>query len=293
MLWSINNTASALNLKKDMHCLLCIDARKTGGKMMLARALHLGMSMEIAEPSSNPIQNISSAHFDFAAMVPLQVHTLYALGMLDELNKIDTLIIGGASLNSSLINALQNVRTKIYATYGMTETASHIALQRINDKNRQDYFTPFPEVSISTNEEGCAMITTPFHEKLITTDIIGLHENNAFKIIGRSDHTINSGGYKISMEKVEDAIDKAFTSLKINFFPYCAYKQQDEKLGEALLVIFETEPLEPTLIEELKKELLNYLNKYELPKHFYFTKKLAYTISGKIDRARSALAIDN
>ena len=287
ILWSIKNTVQALGLKKNMHCLHCIDANKAGGKMMLARALTLGMSLEVIAPSSNPLLNCISKHFDFAAMVPLQIHTLYNNGQLKELEKIDTLIIGGASLNQSLADALQNIKTKIYTSYGMTETASHIALKRINGDEKQEYFIPFDDVNISISDDGCLVINTPFHHRLATHDMVKIHSENSLEITGRNDNMINSGGYKISLEKIEAALDKALTSLKINFFNYCAYKQPDEKLGEALVVIFETKSLEESMMDELKKELSPYLEKYELPKHFYFTDKLEFTVSGKIDRKKS------
>ncbi len=295
MLWSIRNTAQALGLKEEMHCLHCIDFTKAGGKMMLARALEIGMSLEVVEPASDPMEKIISPHFDFAAMVPLQVQSLFTHGKLDELNKIDTLIIGGAALNNNLQNVLQKINTKVYTTYGMTETASHIALQRINGSGKQIYFAPFKDVELSVNEEGCAVIRTPFHEGIVTHDSIILHENNSIEITGRKDNVINSGGYKISLEKVEAAIDKALTVIKINFFNYCAYKIPDEKLGEALIVIFETLVMAPVELDMLKKEMMDHLEKYEFPKHFYFIDKLQYLSSGKIDKKGSAakLKIEN
>ncbi|MCX6188856.1 MAG: AMP-binding protein [Bacteroidetes bacterium] len=288
MLWSINNTALALQLKKEMHCLHCIDVSKAGGKMMLARALQLGMSLEIIEPSANPFNGAISSHYDFAAMVPLQIHRLQAENTIESLNKIDVLIIGGAALSSSLMAAIQPLQTQIYATYGMTETASHIALQHLNGDKRDLFFRPLNGIKISVGENNCAIITTPFQEHLITNDLIELQETGAFKLLGRQDNIINSGGYKISLEKVESAFDKSFTTLKINFFNYCAYKQPDERLGEALIVILETPPLEDLILEALKTELRNYLEKYEMPKYYYFMNSLEYTSSGKIDRKTSA-----
>jgi O-succinylbenzoic acid--CoA ligase len=287
MRWSIRNTAGKFGLKKDMHCLHCIDAEKAGGKMMLARALELQMSIEIITPSSKPMETIVSSHFDFAAMVPLQVHELIKNGKLEELNKIDCLIIGGATMNTSDIQALQNSRTKIYTTYGMTETASHIALQRINGNNKDECFIPFADVNITINEKGCAVVTSPFHQELVTHDLIEFCDARSFKFIGRIDNIINSGGYKIPIEKIEAATDQVLTAMKINFFNYCAAKRADEKLGEALILIMETQALPGDTMDEFKKELSEQIEKYEMPKKIYFTDKLIYTSSGKIDRRRS------
>ena len=287
MIWSIKNTALALQLKKGMHGLLCIDSNKAGGKMMLARALFLEMSLEIVEPQSYPFQNTNSVLFDFAAMVPIQIHQLHTSGGIAELEKVDVLIIGGAPLTIGLNLALQSLKTKIYSTYGMTETASHIALKKINGGDKQESFIPLNEVQITKNDNDCAIIKTPFHNNLVTNDIIEIHEHNSFEVIGRYDNIINSGGYKISLEKVEAAIDKVLTELKINFFNFCAYKQPDEKLGEELIIIFETEPLQKSIEDQILDGLKSHLDKFEIPKHFYYLGKLAYTASGKIDRGMS------
>lgn len=288
ILWSIENTAQALQLKKEMHVLHCIDANKTGGKMMLARAFELGMSMEVLVPSSNPFENAQSTHYDFASMVPMQIHYLLQHQQLNALNKIDTLLLGGAVLNPLLTQALQPLTTNIYFGYGMTETASHIALQRINGVHAKAYFTCLPSVEITLNDEACAVIHTPFHEALITHDRIAMQGENRFVVLGRTDNIVNSGGIKIELEKVEAAIDKALTNLKMNFYSYCAYHQPDDRLGEALMVIIESEPWDANTMDEFKNELKNHLEKVSIPQHIYFTTQLEFTSSGKIDRKGSA-----
>jgi O-succinylbenzoic acid--CoA ligase len=287
MQWSIQNTATALSLEKDMHALLCMDPSKAGGKMMLARALELGMSLEVIEPSRDPLREAQSKFLNFAAMVPLQLQHLIKENRLAELEKIEKLIIGGARLNDESLMAIQSIDTEIFATYGMTETASHIALQRLNGEKRQDAFHPLPGVKIQADENGCALIQTPFHHALHTHDLVTVNEDGSFLIHGRLDNMVNSGGIKISMEKVEDAIDKALTALKLNFMNFCAYKKSDPEYGEALIAIFEGDKFEEKELMDLRSELRKTLLKFEQPKEFYFAKKLAYTSSGKIDRARS------
>jgi O-succinylbenzoic acid--CoA ligase len=171
--------------------------------------LELGMSLEVVTPSRDPLKEIQSSFFNFSAMVPLQIHQLVKEKRIDELNKIEKLIIGGASLNEESLSALQQVDTKVYATYGMTETASHIALKKLNGPERQGSFYSLPGVKITANKENCAVIETPFHHGLVTNDIIELHSDGSFDLMGRADNIINSGGVKISMEKVEQAIEKA------------------------------------------------------------------------------------
>ncbi len=271
-----------------MHVLHCIDANKTGGKMMLARAFELGMSLEVVIPSSNPFENAQATHYDFASMVPMQIHYLQQQHQLDALNKIDTLLLGGAALNPSLTQALQPLTTQVYFGSGMTETASHIALQRINGVQATSYFTCLPGVAITLNEEACAVIHTPFHEALLTHDRIEMQGENRFVVLGRTDNIVNSGGIKIELEKVESAIDKALTNLKMNFYSYCAYHQPDDRLGEALMVIIESEPWDASTMEEFKNELKDQLEKVEIPQHIYFTTQLEFTSSGKIDRKGSA-----
>src|SRR5690606_21616234 len=109
---------------KALHCL---PSNFIAGKMMLVRAMFLGWDLHCSQPASTPMIPAGN-YYDFCAMVPLQVQN-----SLPALNQIGTLIVGGAPLSPELRSRVGGLKTKIYETYGMTETVSHIAVKELTN----------------------------------------------------------------------------------------------------------------------------------------------------------------
>lgn len=151
----------------------------------------------------------------FAAMVPMQVYnTLQVPEERERLCHIRHLIIGGGAIDAALEKELKSFpgNIAIWSTYGMTETLSHIALRRINGDEASKWYQPFDSVHISQTEEGCLVIDAPqvCAETLVTNDIVEIEpyiynkvEKLRFRIKGRKDNVICSGGIKIQIEEVE------------------------------------------------------------------------------------------
>ncbi len=135
MLASAKATAKALDLQAGDTALVCLNTNYIAGKMMLVRGLEIGMNMIVVEPSSAPFTTINTQFptINFYAFVPLQLLTLLKNDIhIGTLNRAKAIIIGGAAVDKALENRLQAISAPIYATYGMTETVSHIALKRLN-----------------------------------------------------------------------------------------------------------------------------------------------------------------
>ncbi len=295
---SANMTAQALGLQKDDIALVCLNTAYIGGKMMLVRGLEIGMSLLVAEPSANPFQNLKITnegfqfgkyafqHLDFTALVPLQLFTILKeeKNKLDKFNKLK-IIVGGAPVNAELEGLAQIVPNPIYATYGMTETVSHIALRRLNGKERSPYYQVLPQTNIGQDHRECLSIVSPVtnFEKIVTNDKVRLINSNMFEWIGRVDNVVNSGGLKIQIEKVEREIDKVFTSLS-TFRRFVVIGLPDEKLGEALVLVMEGEPLHQDNENSIYNLLKAHLNKYEVPKKILYLPSFPETPTGKIDR---------
>ena len=118
----------------------------------------------------------------------------------------------------------------------MTETLSHIALRRLNGPEASDWYTPFDGVALSLTDEGCLVISAPaVHEgPLVTNDIAELSTSHSqlstlnsqlFRILGRRDNTICSGGLKIQAEQLERQLRPHIR------VPYLITKRPDEKFG--------------------------------------------------------------
>jgi len=258
-------TADFFELKPSDTALLCLPVKYVAGKMMLIRAMVLGINLEFVAPSSHPMKNIEN-DYDFVAMVPMQ-----AQNSLKELHKVKKLIVGGAKINKSLENDLKKLKTtQVFETYGMTETITHIAAKRIG----AEAFTVLPNVTISYDDRKCLVIDAPKINDavIITNDLVVILNENQFVFLGRIDNIINSGGIKIMPEQVEQKLDG-----KIDRRFFIASKE-DTKLGEKVVLVVEGEPF------EINTTIFEVLDKYERPKEIVFVKKFNETANGKVIR---------
>ena len=153
----------------------------------------------------------------------------------------------------------------------MTETLSHIALRRLNGENASLWYTPFNTVSISLNANGCLVIEAPLvHEGRLETHDRAEIRDGKFRILGRLDNVINSGGIKIQAEEVEEMLRPHIK------MPYLISKCKDKKFGE--IVVLLTESPDISLIKEVCS---NVLPKFWQPKHYLYTKHIPLTGTGK------------
>ncbi len=275
MIASAQKTIDFFQLKPNHAAWLCLPIEYIAGKMMVVRALVGNLNLIVSEPSGTPKQ--PEQIVDFAAMVPLQIQKL--IDVKTDFSKIKKLIIGGAAINQNLNKLLQTIPTEVYATYGMTETCSHIALQRINGNKPDVHFRTLPNISISKNSEGCLCIkATELIEKPIeTTDIVELHSSTEFTILGRADNVINSGGIKILPELLEQQISQ------IIGVECLVLSQPNELLGEELvLVLEEFSNQAPDVLIQLK----TYLPKQQCPKSVCYINSFSRNKAMKIDRLK-------
>lgn len=290
MIKSAELTGEFLKLKPKDKILIVLPTQFIAGLMMIVRAFVLELEMYIYNPSSNPLENIKLLDFSLTSFVPLQIYEILKNNpnRLKILESIKNILIGGAPINSNIENAIINLNNNIYHTYGMTETISHIALRKINGSSRSEYFTTLKETKIDLDARNCLTINSPItsYNTIITNDIAELINSFQFKILGRFDNIINSGGVKIQLEKVEKAISNILFDLNINesFF---AYGLDDEKLNQKLVLFFESKEFSSRILEKLKYKMNNTLNKYEIPKEIFFLEKFIYTPTNKIDKKKT------
>jgi len=252
------------DLKPGDTALHCLPTNFIAGKMMLVRALILGLEIDFVAPSSRPLLN-KDRTYDFAAMVPLQ-----AQNSITELYKIKKMIVGGAKMNHELESQLTHLKTEVFETYGMTETITHIAAKRVGE----EAFSLLPNVKISVDDRNCLVINAPniSSELIVTNDLVSLVDEDHFVFIGRIDNLINSGGIKLIPEKIEDKLSK---KIQARFF---VAGMKDEDLGEKLVLVIEGEQ------QNLDDTIFKKLDKYERPKEIFYVTKFAETENGKIKR---------
>ena len=292
MLNSARITCDFLGLQKHDTALLCMPLDYIAGKMVVVRTLERGMQLLSVKPSGHPLSSESLQQLEnperpitFAAMVPLQVYN--SLQIPEErkrLMQIKHLIIGGGAIDEKLSEELKNFPNAVWSTYGMTETLSHIALRRLNGLQATEWYTPFDGIEVCLNHEKCLTIHAPAvcNQTLVTNDIADLQtfktdENEAFvrfRIIGRKDNVIDSGGVKIQIEELERTLkphlsgDFAITSIT------------DEKFGEAVVLL--TTLTGTTIVDTICKKILP---KFWQPRHIFHTNNIPQTETGKPARA--------
>ena len=233
-------TCQFLGLREGDIALLCLPLDYIAGKMMVVRALTCGLRLIAVEPSGNPLGTVTEAVVAFAAMVPLQVwNTLQVPEERRQLMDIKHLIIGGGAIDDALAAELRTFPNAVWSTYGMTETLSHIALRRLSGPEASDWYTPFEGVRLSLNEEQCLVIDAPaVHDGTLVTNDIAEISDKGFRILGRKDNVICSGGLKIQAEEVERMLRAHLRN------PYIITKRRDEKFGEIVVLLTEGDAAE-------------------------------------------------
>ena len=322
MLNSARITCDFLGLKPGDSALLCMSLDYIAGKMVVVRSIERHLHLISVSPSGHPLKDINlkdangkdvNGEITFAAMVPMQVYnTLQVPEERERLTHIRHLIIGGGAIDASLEKELRSLpgNIAIWSTYGMTETLSHIALRRINGAEASEWYQPFDSVKISQTDEGCLVIDAPLvcAETLVTNDIVeiepyiynkvekheevGKHnkvEKLRFRIKGRKDNVICSGGIKILIEEVEALLKPHLEK------PFMIAKKKDEKFGEIAVLLTEDEDIKK--VEATIRRLLSgksddsnnssesKSHKYWIPREFRYVEHLRLTETGKPKRS--------
>ncbi|MBD8994118.1 MAG: O-succinylbenzoic acid--CoA ligase [Prevotella sp.] len=287
MLNSARITCDFLGLKPGDSALLCMSLDYIAGKMVVVRSIERHLHLISVSPSGHPLKNINE-EITFAAMVPMQVYnTLQVPEERERLTHIRHLIIGGGAIDAALEQELRSLpgNIAIWSTYGMTETLSHIALRRINGAEASEWYQPFDSVKISQTDEGCLVIDAPLvcAETLVTNDIVEIEsyiynkvEKTRFRIKGRKDNVICSGGIKIQIEEVEEFLKPHLEK------PFMLAKKKDEKFGEIAVLLSEDKGIKK--VEATIRRLLSD-HKYWIPREFLHVDHLPLTETGKPKRS--------
>ena len=281
MLNSARITCDFLGLREGDTALLCMSLDYIAGKMMVVRSIERGLKLSTVAPSGHPLSTPHSP-LSFAAMVPMQVYnSLQVPEEKERLMQIRHLIIGGGAIDDALAAALTTFPNHVWSTYGMTETLSHIALRRLNGPDASEWYTPFPSVKVSLNEDRCLVIDAPLvcPSRLVTNDIAELSSGTdpevKFRILGRKDNVICSGGIKIQIETVERQLRPHLQA------PFLITKRPDAKFGEAVVLLTEG------TVPEAQEVCERILPKYHQPRVYLHVDQIPLTATGKPARQQA------
>ena len=277
MMASAMMTVDFLGLQKGDTALLCMPLQYIAGKMVVVRSLVAGLNLLPVTPSGHPLKDLPEAPV-FAAMIPMQVFNALQVPAEQALLKdVRQLIIGGGSIDASLGEALKTFPHAVWSTYGMTETLSHIAMRRLNGPEASEWYTPFSGVNTSLGPDGNLVIHAPAvnPDELPTNDLAKFDAQGRFRILGRRDNIVNTGGVKVQIEQVEDALRPRLP------FPFAITSVPDAKFGERIVLLVENARTDDPLLSQA----IAALPPYWRPKQVFCVPQLPQTGTGKPDRA--------
>lgn len=268
------------------HILMCLNLHFVAGAMMLARALVWDSEISVFPPTGNILQTIQAdAGYTFASFVPYQLKDIAGYEL--QIKSIRTILIGGTALPLVLEGWLKENHTGAWHTYGMTETLTHVALRKIG----QDWYTPLGDYEINLDSDSRIIIRGGILKEAVLTNDLGIcGEGKAFKVLGRADFMINSGGIKVFPEQLENLIG---SNLQITEgFEFYIGRKKHETLGQAVVMV-STQAVKFKEQEQIREMLTMAGLKYHVPKIYLQLKQIPRLDNGKTDRKKLNEWIEN
>ncbi len=268
MLNSARMTGERFKLPAESEVLGCLPLSYVAGKLMMVRAIELGWHIDLVMPSRNPLEKVTK-RYDFTALTAYQVkHSL------NHLYKSRKTIIGGGPVDEALVESLKGRHTRAYHTYGMTETSTHVGIRELYPKH-EEFFTALPGIKVRLNGADCLIVDAPdlINEPIVSNDLAIVEGNKRFKILGRTDNVIITGGIKIHPESVENKLSKYIDG---RFF---ISSEAEKDLGQQVVIYVEGDEVDMESAFAKAK-----LDRFEKPRRIIFVPQFAETHTAKVDR---------
>ncbi|MDE6157850.1 MAG: AMP-binding protein, partial [Muribaculaceae bacterium] len=203
---------------------MALSADFIAGKMMAVRAAECGARL-LQLPVSNIVDLEGvEGDIDLLAIVPSQMQSFAARPHYA--SRVRNLLVGGAPPEADMCRRLTEAGYRVWISYGMTETCSHVALARGDDPER--VFRAMPGVTFDTEVDGRLVIVAPAFSfgRLVANDVVELLSPTSFRWKSRADDVINSGGLKFFPDELE-----ALYRTYLGDMEFCVYGAPDGKWG--------------------------------------------------------------
>lgn len=292
-----------LDIQTPLNCFACLPPWHISGLMPYVRSRVSGGKLFVAndfgfhfEHSLAPFRQ-SPEEFWMNSLVPTQLRRILALpGGAEWLRDFDFILLGGAAVPAELIAQAVAKNLKIGIGYGMTETASLVALWT-PDSGSAIAGTPLPHATISLAEDSrIAISADSLGETLGENGELAPNVGNVFLtndegkfdsqgricVLGRADRYINSGGEKIDPLLVENALRQAGAETAL------VVGEKDAEWGERVVALVVSEIDVPALNAATKKILPPWM----MPKRILRVSALPYDAKGKLDRTALRAILD-
>lgn len=259
---------------------LCLSADYIAGKMVIVRALESGAPLSWEPPSQTPLAKMpATGRIHLLSVVGAQI---FGLPKTEDTRLITHLLVGGAPMTEAQAEDALTRAEHVWESYGMTETASHIALREIRTPAdvHQSPFTVLDGIEVGCDERSCLRIDLPGHPSLQTNDICRILAPGKFFILGREDNAIITGGKKVFPEEIERKISYLLPSGS----QYFITSEPDVKWGQRLVLVMEEASCPEIQAQTLLSTIRSGLQPHEMPRSLKWVKEIPRTSSGKIIR---------
>jgi O-succinylbenzoic acid--CoA ligase len=236
-------TMSAKRLGGQGQWLLALPINFVAGAMVLVRSLLadtqpvlMNTALPFTAEAFSRSASLMTGERRFVSLVPAQLDVLFEEsktdeGLLEQLKRFDTILIGGQKPNRTTINALRKKGVNIVTTYGMAETSGGVVYNGV----------PLDGVEISIDEDEHIYIQSPtlasnVDHPLKTSDL-GQFTDGKLYVKGRADRVIISGAHKLSLESVEE-----WTLGRPGVLAAAAVSVSHPKFGESFVCFAELSP---------------------------------------------------
>ena len=257
----------------DIYCNI-LSLKHVGGLCIMFRALYNNFSVIIDDYS-----NIDKCklRYDYISLVPAMLYDIVNKNEIDSFLNIKKIFIGGSSFNSNVLKKAIDKKLPLYAVYGMTETCSGVACAEINNLNYNNLiYKSFKDVNITVDNDKISikspslmnkyLYSNKLIDKFLSNDL-GILCEDGFKVLGRSDKVIVSGGENFDSKLIKDAINcfPGVLDAKISFI-------DDEKWINKIVAYIKTDDCALR-----KQDIINFLDglipRNMIPKEISFVKK--------------------
>ena len=253
-------TCDFLGLQPGDTALLCMNLKYIGAKMVVVRSIERRLRLLSVEPSGHPMaallqgQGVTETDFHDPTALPHPCPQ-------------------GKEIPAPAFAAM--VPLQVYNTLQVPEEAALLRQTRLNGPEASEWYQPFPSVKVSLNQDDCLMINAPLvHEGILeTNDRAEIVPGKGFRILGRKDNVIVSGGIKIQIEEVEHALKPHLSA------PFIIARRKDVKFGEAEILL--TEASDTEAVAAICRRVLP---KYWIPREVRHIDHIPMTETGKPKR---------
>ena len=263
----------------------CVSPAFIGGKMMVLRAILSGARFSIEEPSNNALASVEGECIDLVSVVPSQLAGILERGR--PYPQVARYLCGGSAIDPSLRESIVDAGLEVWESYGMTETASHIALRRV--ERSPGPFYPLEGITVALDSRGCLEIrengNLPDAIDVTTNDLATLTADGGFRIDGRFDHMILTGGKKVLPEEVENRLRPTLAEAGLGSDDFFVTSRPDRRWTQAVVLVIAGAPELAARLEKMIADLPeNIIPRWQRPKAVIPLPQLRHTPSGKLIR---------